>query len=159
MKRLSPILLLSLFALAFSAEAQNDSPPGYADVVINPDLVNPGRVVVTIESVEDTSDGRIRCGRSANDKCTGMSRITWSIQNNSDNSVTVVMTSFYNETTKKPDNPFNNDPRRNNIQNGRRRPLPRNIKNSPNAGTYKYIIIVYDQNDTEIGRLDPRIDI
>ncbi len=159
MKRWHSILVLGWFSLASSAMAQNDSPPGYADVVIVPDPDNAGRVVITIESVEDPTGGRIRCGRSANDRCTGLSRITWSIQNNSGNPVDVVMTSFYNETTSQADNPFNNDPRRNNIQDGRRRPLPQNIKNAPNEGTYKYHIVVYDRGGAEIGRLDPRLDI
>lgn len=160
MKRLSSIAVLCLFALASTTEAQNDSPPGYADVVIAPDSANPGRVVITIESVEDPANGRIRCGRSADDKCAGLSRITWSVQNNSPNAVTVRMTNFRNESTNDPEeSPFNNDPQRPNIQNGQRRPIPANVRSSPTAGTYKYDIVVYDQSGNEIGKRDPRIDI
>ena len=159
MKRSTMIFSLIFFAIASSTQAQNDSPPGYADVVIDKDPDNVGKVVITIKSVEDPADGRIRCGRSMNDKCKGMSRITWSIQNNSGVSVSVLMTKFKNETTEADESPFNNDPRRNNIQNGQRRPLPRNMMNSPTSGTYKYDIVVYDQSGSEIGCHDPRIDI
>lgn len=158
MKITMRIFVLTIFVFVGPAGAQ-DEPPGYADVVIDPDPNNQGKVIITIKSVEDPTNGRVKCGRGANDTCVGKSTITWSIQNNSGVTVDVVMTSFYNETTNQNDNPFNNDPRRNNIQDGRRRPLPRNIKNSPNNGTYKYHIVVYDRADNEIGRLDPRIDI
>ena len=159
MKRMPMIFSLIFFAIASSTPAQEGSPPGNADVVIDKDPENQGKVVITIKSVEDPDNGRIRRGRNANDRCAGMSRITWSIQNNSDVTVDVLMTKFYNETTSTDESPFSNEPRGNNIQDGQSRPLAQNMKNSVNTGIYKYHIVVYDQSGNEIGDLDPRIDI
>ncbi len=48
MKRSTMIFSLIFFAIASSTQAQNDSPPGYADVVIDKDPDNVGKVVITI---------------------------------------------------------------------------------------------------------------
>ena len=61
--------------------------------MIDPDEQNQGKVIISIQSVEYPTDGKIKCGRGPNDKCKGQSRITWSIQNNSGINVRVVMTS------------------------------------------------------------------
>jgi hypothetical protein len=80
------------------------------------------------------------------------------VYNNSGVDVRVVMTNF--TIGERRESPFNADPERGPIRTGDRRPVFRNIKNSPEEGTYKYDIIVYDLSGNEIAKpLDPRIDI
>lgn len=156
MKRLSFFLALSLVGAVGLAEAQEE-PPGYADVIIVDGIDG---VAITITSVEDPNDGRIRCGRGADDRCEQGSSITWSIRNDSSYTVDVTMTDWTNETTGASENPFPNDPSRTNIGSGQRRPLPRQLRQNVVNGTYKYTIVVVDRGEgTEIGRLDPRLDI
>ena len=156
MKHLFLLLTMSLVGGLGLAEAQApDEPPGYADVVIVDDADG---VAITISTTEDPSTGRIRCGRAANDRCEQGSPITWSIRNESTHTVDVAMTDWVNETTAASENPFPNDPSRQNIGPGQRRPLPRAIKQTVIDGTYKYTIVV-EGDGTELGRLDPRIDI
>jgi len=164
MSRLTFSVVVVLLALSCTSQVQNqmenDSPPGYADVVIDKDQA--GAVTISIKSVEESMDspGHIRCGRSENDTCKAHSRITWSVYNNSGVDVRVVMTNF--TIGERRESPFNPDPERRPIRAGDRWPVFRNIKNSPVTGTYKYDIIVYDLSGNEpakLAELDPRIDI
>ena len=164
MKRLSMLIAVSLAGTSLLAGAQGqapqqtqapDEPPGYADVVI----VNDGAgVAITISTTEDTGNGVIRCGRATNDRCEQGSQITWSIRNDSTHTVNVTMTNWTNETTGASENPFPNNPSRANIGPGQRRPLPRQIRQTVIDGTYKYAIVVAEQG-TELGTLDPKIEI
>jgi hypothetical protein len=153
-------VVVVLLALSCSSQVQNqeedDSPPGYADVVIGKN--ESGVLTISIRSVEESADspGHIRCGRSENDKCKAHSPITWSVYNNSGVDVRVVMTNF--TIGERRESPFNLDPERKRIGTGDRRPVFRNIKNAPEESTYKYDILVYS-GDQVIVRLDPRIDI
>jgi len=164
MKRLSVLLALSLAGTVELAGAQGqapqqtqspEEPPGYADVVIVDDGTG---VAITILTTEDTGNGVIRCGRAANDRCEQGSQITWSIRNDSTHALNVTMMNWTNETTGASENPFPNDPSRQNIRPGQRRPLLRAIKQTVVSGTYKYAIVVVSEG-TELGRLDPRLDI
>ena len=71
------------------------------------------------------------------------------------------MKDWTNETTGQAENPFPNDPSRINIGKDQRRPLPKRIRQAVVTGLYKYTIMVYDHDDpsTELGHLDPKLDI
>jgi hypothetical protein len=161
-KALSVVVVLLALSCARQVENLNqpedDSPPGYADVVITDHATKPNEVDISIQSVEDPAGGMIRCGRSANDKCKGHSRITWSVQNNSKyDRVEITMTNF--KIGETATNPFNQDPGKNNIGKNDRVPVFKNVKGSPTSGSYKYDIVVKDDKGKQIGSKDPRIDI
>lgn len=167
MSRLTLSVVVVLFALSCvgpqNVENQNanenESPPGYADVVIGPIDQQTGKAPVTIQSVEGPADGWIKCGRSPGDKCKAHSRITWSVQNNSGVDVRVVMDDFV--LGERRESPFNQNPSRPRIPKDARLPVFENVKQNPTSGSYKYWIRVYrfQDGDTTLGELDPRIDI